>query len=271
MAEDGKPKGLIQQGWRTKDPVVLPPANRPGKVNIQFQKTDDLVISQGVRVKVYRTTYCPNVKSIDGSEHEIDCPLCNGAQFIDRHCLETTAFIQSQINEANQFPEGIYDGNTVAATFMRGVELQYFTLVELVDFTEIYIQRVKRQEGPVDVLRYRAVVVNMVMDKNGKEYYEGPDFNIDLNGNIKWCSNKGPDSDTIYSIHYETAVRYRATKAMHTNRFNNITFKEGDLQLKINEQWSLEKVYFVEDRKNYDGSFVKPNKIRNDDEEFTND
>lgn len=257
---------MTQPGWNPKPPVVLPKRSIQGKVNVRVKDTDNLVLGQGVRVKVFRTTYCPNVKSIDGSEHEIDCPLCHGAQFIDRYPMESIAFVQSQVNEASAFAEGIYDGNTVAVTFMRDIELQYFTLIELCDFTDIYIQRLKRQDGDVDVLKYKGERVNLLEDSSGKQYYEGSDFHLDVNGNIKWCPNKGPMPETIYSVQYECNVRFRAVKAMHVNRFNNITMTEGDVQLKINEQWLMEKDYLVE-RKDINGQLLQPNKIRSSDED----
>jgi hypothetical protein len=257
---------MSQQGWNPKPSVLLPAKNIRNKVNVKLEETDNLILGQGVRVRVYRSTYCPNVKSIDGAEHEIDCSLCNGAQFVDRFPLETTAFIQSQALESKHLIEGVHDGNTVAATFMRGVELQYFTLVELMDFTDIYIQRVKRQTGNVDVLKYKALRVNLLEDSTGKIYTEGSDYQLDLNGNIRWCPNKGPDPKTIYSIHYEFCIRFRAIKAMHVNRFNSITTKEGEAQVKINEQWLLEKDFLVE-RKDINGNLLEKNKIRDSDED----
>src|SRR5690348_16023994 len=114
-------------GWNPKPIPSLPRKDTPGKVNVQPQKFDELVDVQGVRVKVFRTAFCPNVKSIDGAEHELNCPLCHGAQFVDRHPIDTWSFIQNQSLEKTQQPEGLYDGNSVAATFKLGVELQYFT------------------------------------------------------------------------------------------------------------------------------------------------
>jgi len=248
-------------GWNPKKATVLPSKNIRGKVNLDPVKYQELIHAQGVRVKVYRTTYCPNIKSLDGAEHEIDCPLCHGAQFIDKFPIDTVAFLQSQSQEMQQFSEGLYDGNSLYASFLAGIELQYFTLVELCDFTEIYIQRIKRQNGSVDVLKYKGVRVNLLVDSDGVSYLEGSDFNLDPNGNIRWCSGKGPATNKIYSINYETAVKFRAIKAVHVNRFCNVSTKEGDVQTKLPEQWILQKVYLV-DRKDLDGNIINPNQIR---------
>jgi hypothetical protein len=253
-------------GWNPKSAVIRPNSGVKNKVNLDVQGFENLIKAQGVRVKVYRTSYCPNVKSIDGAEHEIDCPLCHGSQYLDRFPIETIAFIQSQNAEQMPFAEGMFDGNSVSASFLKGIELQYFTLVELCDFSEIYIQRIRRQEGNVDVLKYKGLRVNMLVDSQGRDYFEGSDFNLDVNGNIKWCPNKGPLSGSIYTINYETAVRFRAVRALHVNRFGNISSKEGDVQVKLPEQWLLEKDFLVE-RKDINGQLIEPNKIRNSDED----
>lgn len=253
------------QGWNTK-PIPAKPLKTGVKVSLRVDQFDDLVEKQGVRVKVYRSSYCPRVKSIDGAEHEIDCPLCYGRQFIDRFCLETVAFIQTQELEKKVQAEGLVDGNSVAATFKQNVELQYFTLVELLDFTDIYFQRIKRQKGSVDVLKYPGLRINMLVDQDGKDYFESSDFKIDVNGCIEWCPNKGPRAGKIYTIHYETAVRFRAVRAMHSNRFAQITKNGGTNYIKMNEQWMLQKEFLVV-RKDIDGKVLKPNKIADADEE----
>ena len=253
------------QGWNPKPIPTQPAKVTYGKVNFKPEKFDLLVDQQGVKVKVYRSVYCPNVKSIDGAEHELECPLCHGSGFVDRHPLATMAVIQNQTLDTEHRPEGLYDGNTVQATFMQGVELQYFTLVELCDFTDVFFERIKRQAGKVDVLRYKGIRVNMLIDSDGTEYFEGSDFRLDPNGNVLWC-DKGnlPAKNTIYSIHYETAVRFRATKANHVNRFVQTTAEGVTKFVKMNESWTLAKEYLVV-RKDLDGKEIAPNRIAEED------
>lgn len=260
------PKGAPPRGWNPKPIANLPGKDTSGKVNLKVADFDKLIDVQGVRVKVYRTAYCPNVKSIDGAEHELKCKICHGAGFIDRYCIETWAFIQNQDLEKSVQVEGIIDGNSVLATFKQGIELQYFTLVELQDFTEQFFERIKRQRGKIDVLKYKGVRVNMLIDKNGKEYYEGQDYVLDPNGSIAWCDNKGPDKGVIYTINYETAVRFRAIRSMHSNRFAQIGEAGITKLIKMNEQWLLQKDYLVE-RKDAQGNPIAPNKIRDEDDQ----
>lgn len=263
MAKKPNPKGWnpIQPATQARNQVFNP------KVDLNTQAFDDLIQSQGVRVKVYRSSYCPRVKSIDGAEHDIECPLCHGAQFIDRYPIDTWAFIQGQTLDKPQFVEGFYDGNTVNATFMKGIELQYFTLVELCDFPEAYFERKKRQYGEVDVLKYPGRRVHLLVDYDGKEYVEGSDFCLDVNGNVKWNPNKGPIRGTIYSINYETKIRFRAVKAQHSNRFAQVNVDGGTSYVKMPEQWSLQKDYLIT-RKNLNGEVIPEDQINDYDEDL---
>jgi hypothetical protein len=152
-------------------------------------------------------------------------------------------------------------------TFSRGIELQYFTLVELIDFTDIFFERIKRQRGQIDVLKYKICCVNILIDNQGKQYYQGQDFHIDPNGSIQWEENKGPISGEIYSVHYNMKKLYRAISAEHVDRYTQVLNKEqgGVVEMiKMPEQWLLQKEYFVE-RKDLKGQPLNPNLIRDED------
>lgn len=240
-----------KKGWNVKEPVVRADSDPKLRVNLTAPDFDKLIEQQGVNFKVFRTSYCPNVKSVDGGEHEIDCALCNGSGFIDADHICVKGFIQNQELERmldNQ--GGQFDGNSVLITFPIGVELQYFTRVELVDFTDIYFQRVLRKPGSnVDILKYKACRVNFVKDKNGVDYYQDQDYKLDANGNILWLDRK-PVDNLIYTIHYECHVQYRATKAMHVSRFTQYKGPgEVDVEmLKYPEQWLCTKEFMLRRR-----------------------
>jgi len=254
-------------GWNVKEASVLPDpitsAKDGPRTELNPDKFDRLIKNHGVRVKVYRTSYCPQVKSLDGGEHEIDCELCNGSGFVDRHCIETYAYIQNQSLEKLASIEGFIDNNSVAATFLSGIELQYYTLVELLDYTDIFYQRVKRSASTKDILKYKALRVNFIMAYNGTEYYQGSDFTLDVNGSILWKPGKGPSTNTIYTIHYEAAVQFRATRALHVNRFVQTKASNGIEHRKAPEQWQLAKEFLVR-RKDINGDIMDTPPVYNE-------
>ena len=63
-------KGIL--GWKVKESVTFASAeSKTGRVDLNVAEFESLLETKGMRVKVYRTGYCPNVKSIDGADdHE---------------------------------------------------------------------------------------------------------------------------------------------------------------------------------------------------------
>lgn len=178
-----------RSAWQVREPKVRPETNARERVDLNPEAFDRVVTQKGVIAKIFRTTYCPNVKSVDGAEHEIDCTLCNGSGWFDSDPICVPVLIQHQELEKLPQVEGFVDGNTVMMTFPVGIELQYFTKIELHDHTGIYIQRVLRKPASLtDVLKYPACRVNVVVGKDGKRYYQDSDYRIDHNGNIVWLT-----------------------------------------------------------------------------------
>lgn len=244
-----------RESWNVKESKIRQILeNQQSRVDLDPIAFEALIKQKGVKVKVYRTTYCPKVKSVDAAEHEIDCDLCNGSGWIDLEPICTTAVIQNQALENLAMVEGMVDHNTVALTFPIGIELQYFTRIDLVDFTEIFFQRVKRTVGSdVDVLKFKACRVNIVIDYDGVRYYEAQDYKINQDGNIEWISGgRKPADKKIYSIHYESQVQFRATRALHVNRFSQVQTEKGIEFLKFQEQWMCTKEFLVR-RKDVNG------------------
>ena len=134
-----------QPHWNGKNPAQIPDAAPRSRTALDPVAYDNLIKQHGVRVKVYRSLYCPNVKSVDGGEHNIDCVLCNGSGYLDVDPIESVAYLANQNFQEEMTVEGYHDGNSVGGTFLGGVELQYFTRVDLMDFTQPFYERVLRR------------------------------------------------------------------------------------------------------------------------------
>lgn len=244
------------KGWQVKEAKSVVDSDPVQRVDLKVDEYDRLIEQKGINVQVFRTMYCSNVKSVDGGEHEVDCAICNGSGFIDVNPIETKAFFQNQSQERMlDGAAGQHDGNSVYITFKIGIELQYFTLIKLCDFTDIYFERVMRKPATnIDVLKYKACRVNVIVDKNNVQYYQDQDFKLDPNGNIQWLTRK-PADNVIYSIHYEAHVQFRATKAMHVNRFTQYK-QPGEVNvqfIKLPEQWQAQKEFLIR-RKDLNGN-----------------
>jgi hypothetical protein len=240
--------------------------NKFAPTSIKVKDLNSMIYNSGIKVNVYKTLPCPNRKAIDSSEHEINCPLCNGTELIDVDPIETYAIIQN-IQAENQFnPEnigGTWQEQTVQMTFISGIELLYFAKIELVDFTMLYYQTVQRQAGLIDVLKYPIHSVNALIDKKGIRYYPGTDFSID-GQNIKWKNTSGtnkPRKGTIYSVHYNTLRVFRAINALHSNRFSTDAIKKPEIEnVEFNQQWVCRIDYLIT-RKDLEGNKLDPQTI----------
>lgn len=256
--------------WNPKPPAQVPKRQISTKSRsfLKPEQFDELIKQQGVPVRIWRSLLCPNVKGIDSGEHEFDCQVCKSSGFLDLSPLDTIAVILDQSLEKAQEAEGYVDHATAKATFLSGVTLQYFTLVEVLNHYDTFIERVKRQPGEIDRLKYSAVQVNALTDGQ-RQYYAGTDFNLDPNGDLKWILGRGPATGTIYSIHYAMALKFRAVQALHANRFAQSDAGGGNVAFtRMPECWLLQRVYLA-DRKDYKGNTLAPNLIRNPDDPST--
>lgn len=228
---------FLPKGSKYKTPQAI--------VHFEPERFDIMIENHGVRVYVYKTLPCPNVKKIDTAEHEIDCRLCHGSNFIDRDPVECWSFIQSQSLNKDFNMEGTFENHSVAATFERGIELQYFAKVELRDFTTTFYELVQRGEGDLDRLKYSAFKINYLIDKTGTEYVIDKSFQL-VGGDVKWIGDKKPLKGSIYSIHYDYPITYRAVNALHINRFGQIGKKLPNRQaVEFPQQWMLKRDYII--------------------------
>lgn len=233
------------------------------QVQLEASKFDALIESQGVRVTVYTTTLCPNIKKIDTLEHEIDCKLCHGTAFIDRNGVDTWAYLANQKLDRKMEKDGTWDDQVVAASFKCGISLQYFAKIELMDFTTSFYELVQRQQGNLDRLKYKAYQVNLLIDQHGEEYIVDRDFQIDVNGDIVWTNDQNqPTTGEIYSIHYEYPITFRAINALHVNRFSQKGRIHGEYitPVELPQQWLIKRDYLVT-KEDLSGNPLAPNKI----------
>lgn len=254
------------------------PKDRPNNIdfntkqsatNIDYKDLNSFIWDQGIRVRVYKTLFCPRVHSIDGAEHDISCTICNGSGFVDVDPIETIAAIQNQIREHNINPESIgtaWEEQTAYMTFLSGIELSYYARLELIDYTNIYKQLVQRQVGTnVDRLQFKAVSVDYLIDYDGVIYIPGNDFVVDRNGSIEWIISIGakkPADKKVYSVHYNTLVAYRAITAMHCDRFGSDGIKKDHMEIILfPEQWKIKKLYLFHVSDSESGEKLNPNKL----------
>lgn len=226
----------------------------------------------GVRIRVWRATLCPNIKtSLESMDHDINCTVCN-KNMIDFGCFESIGMIQQQ-DLVEQFKiTGTFSMDEVLMTFLSDVTLHMFAKIQILDFTEDFFELIQRQDTvsvpspqpQVDRLKYAAceiLAVFTVTDNVKTEYYEGVDFEINMNGDIQWIGAHKPADRKIYSIYYKHHPVFRAVRALHRNRWSQFNLRPGNLDpaipqktvddrtyVKLPDAWILKRDYLIERR-----------------------
>jgi hypothetical protein len=248
--------------------------SKPLTSGVNVDRLDQLIKDLGVRVRVWKSTVCPNFKSLESLDHDVNCNLCSN-NMIDFDCRETLALFQQQ-DLVEQFKlQGTFNMDELLVSFMAGVTLHIYSKIELLDFAEDFYEAVQRQEnGDIDVLKYPACDVLAVFtaeDSNTQtRYYQGNDFTLDQNGSIKWTGSHRPDDRQIYSVYYRYHPVYRAIKAVHRDRYSQFNLRSGTLKadgsktvdgktyVKMPETWILKRDYLL-DRKDSQGQAIAAN------------
>lgn len=241
---------------------------------INVDRLDQLIKDLGVRVRIWKSTVCPNFKSLESLDHNVNCKLCSN-NMIDFDCKETTALFQQQ-DLVEQFKlQGTFNMDEILVSFLTGVTLHIYTKVELLDFAEDFYEAVQRQEGTdIDVLKYPACDVKglfvAVNSTTSKRFHFGTDFTLDQNGSVKWISANKPLDKQIYSIYYQYHPVYRAIKAVHRDRYSQFNIRADKLEangakkvngktyVKMPETWILKRDYLL-DRKDGQGQAIAAN------------
>lgn len=247
---------------------------------INVVNLDQLVEDLGVRVRVWKSSTCPNMTSIESMDHDPNCPVCKN-NMIDFDCFETIAMFQQQdLNE--QFKvHGTFSIDEVLVTFKAGISLQTFAKVEILDFKEEFYELIQKQDNVttnVDVLKYPAceVIAVFVIRSNAKvRFFQGTDFKLDPNGSIVWTGVHKPNDREIYTIYYKYHPVYRVTKAVHRDRFsqyndlrdlNSSTIPSSAIKtingrtfVKLPEEWVLRRDYLLD---RTDKTQPQPNKLQ---------
>lgn len=237
-------------------------------VNALNQEVDDL----GVRIKISRATVCPNIKSIESMDHDINCTVCNN-NMIDFGCKESIGLMQQQDLVEKFKIEGTFNMDEVLMTFKSDITLHIFSRIEILDFAEDFFELIQRQEATsVDKLKYPACSVLAIFTVAGNvktEYFEGADFQIDINGNLKWTGTHKPADRDVYSIYYQHHPVFRAVRALHRDRYSQYNLRPETIEspkktvgdktfVKLPETWILKRDYLVE-RRDLTGALIPDN------------
>lgn len=230
-----------------------------------------LVATHGIRVRLERTTICPNfIGNVDSMQHDPNCVMCeNGVvHFGDIECW--AVYQQNPLTKAF-YREGIFNPGQALMTFPSITEdkkepiiVAYFDRVTLLDQEERFQQLINKSEGDVDLLRYKTLKVLHCVDRRGNEYSEGSHFKINSDGNIEWLPGaKRPNYNTqegigeVFSISYIFRPVYRVLDILHEGRYSQKFVGQGREPTRFPQTVLIKKDYYIT-KKDVRGTPFKP-------------
>lgn len=208
---------------------------KPGRVDLIPEEFESIIEAQGARVRITPSMMCPNKTSLEDTNHALDCPICFGDEVLDLcdQSIEDWALIQS-INLDKKFDvKGIFDLKDAQLTVRQGVRLYYWYKIEILDFSSVYNQLVKRESGgDFDRVRYNPATSCdtpfYCIDSAGVRYYVNEHFRFDGDRRLRWLNSKRPSVGTLYSLTYPILPTFRVIEMMHENRYYYTSFKKKE-------------------------------------------
>lgn len=126
-------------------------------------------------------------------------------------------------------------------------------------------QRMEYSVTGLDIPMFPIEKMEFLQDSQGKEYFEGLDFKITPDGNIKWLqsgSNPGVDLDTgkgrVYSIRYLYRAFFYVTQLVNEVRITNTTKDSERSPERLPYQVVLVREYVYHNQNNSQTSELKP-------------
>jgi hypothetical protein len=128
---------------------------KPVRVDFRLKEINEFVENQGIKLRITPSMVCPNRTDLTDTNHRLDCQICNGNEVLDLSdkCWETFGVIQSIKHDEKFEVQGIWDVKDSLLTLKSVDRISYWYKIEVVDFSSVYNQIVKRI-GDRDKLRY---------------------------------------------------------------------------------------------------------------------
>jgi len=218
------------------------------QVSFDIKAFDNIIRSQGVKVKHYRAILDPRGLNSQG-EIRRDIPVGNsdGNLFKIAGCFTATFQVndnapmyevQGQIDasQAMMTPPTTYDNSDEPVLIKIGDRFEYQD-IELRVVTDQYVEAssIGREK-----LAFKATCVEELIGSDGYEYKENVHFKINAEGEIEWISQTRPGINTdlnrgeVYSIRYRYIPYFVVRRLIHEVRVVQVT--DPDTGVRRNER-----------------------------------
>lgn len=195
------------------------PLNIPD-VSIRGEAWDQLAQNRGIRFIHKVAAPCPNMKRLVDSNHEPDCPYCDGSQILYVQENEIWGTFSNNTLEKMFEIQGVWEIGTAVISFPtaypNGDQADFNVFDKLIspDF-QIRLSDLKEYKPTQNnKMGSKYPIINVcdmtsVVDGAIKKYVQGVDFNI-VAGEISWVTGREPRYDDIAEIGEVLSITYSA-------------------------------------------------------------
>jgi hypothetical protein len=163
---------------------------------------EELIKNRGLRWKLEKSAYCPNLTDLDAGQHDPNCKLCNnGLLFFGEEVI--WGILQNQRLEKFYEIHGVWDIGEAMVTFSaytedgKPIDLQHFDRLTCLDYEFRWSELLEHSITGIDRLRYPALSMEFCATAR-KTYYIDEHFIITPEGHIQWLSSSDqPGYDQI--------------------------------------------------------------------------
>ena len=217
---------------QVRGPTIGIPAGTKEK-RVDFERNDFQVLieTKGPRFGWAQAARCPCSPLNDQTRQpDYNCDLCGGTAWVyfrpkdyavpdDAGTLTTVqqalvddnnaavvrgvvTAITREVEDYDRLGPWVF-GSAMVTTRHENKLGHYDKLISL-DSELNYTEIITIGDTPTDDLptRYKATVVNFLMDADGKRFVEGEEFELSPEGQIRWLTGQNPPAETRLSVHY---------------------------------------------------------------------
>lgn len=199
---------------------------------------EEFIRNRGIKFKLEKSSYCPNLTDIDARNHDPNCPYCYNGLIYYTSCEVYGIFQQNKLERMYEIA-GSWDVGEAVVTFVaynkgqdgtigtgKPIDVQPFDRVTAVDYEFRHTQLVEHSPTGIDRLRYPALSVEFLSTPTTK-YEIGTHFVINDKGYIQWLSSNQPKYDQmihrgeIFTISYTARPTFIIVNIIHEGRWTN--------------------------------------------------
>jgi hypothetical protein len=231
---------------------------------------EQFINAQGVRMIHSRPVPCPYVHDLTQPDHQPACNQCfNG--FLYYHPTEFVGAYMASNLERRFGMNGTWDLDQAQIIIpvhdLKGeiLDVQYFDQILLPDAPLVrYYQRVEHSQSGIDRLQFPAVVVDFLIDNQGKRYRPDIDFVV-KDGRIHWIGDQPGwdptlDRGQIFSVNYYTRPVFTVLQLPHHLRLAQTRSEIGqpNIQARFPQLAVVRKDFIPFDQADFTGEPDRP-------------